>query len=111
LWGWEPVTTFEYNDEGRLVSSVSEPEFDKEQYEYFAALHEHEASIGDHGQPLEEAMSPLADPFNPDGTHTYVARPIRDWADAAIEEEQAKPQWSGENFSRARKWRVFKVSR
>lgn len=111
LWGWEPATVHEYDGTGRLVKSVTEPEWDKRQYEYMAALHEHEATIGDHGQPLDESMSPLADPFNPEGTHTYVARPIRDWADAAIEEEQQKPQWSGENFSRARKWRVFKVER
>jgi len=96
-----------------LVRSVTtrEPEWDQEQYEFFAALHEHEALVGDHGQPLDEAMSPLADPLNPDGTHTYQVRPVRDWAESAIEEAQKDPKWSGENFSRARKWRVIKVPR
>lgn len=109
LWGWVPEQRLERDERGWRI--VSEPEWDKTQYEYMAALHEHEASIGDHGQPLDEAMSPLADPFNPDGTHMYEARPIRDWAEAAIEEAQQEPKWSGENYSRARKWRVFKVPR
>lgn len=115
LWGWEPseVTVFEYDGSGRLVRSVTtvEPEWGKEQYEFMAALHEHEASIGEHGQPLDETMSPLGDPYNPDGTHTYEARPVRDWADTAIEEAQADPRWSGENYSRARKWHVIKRER
>jgi len=109
LWGAERVSRLERGDDGWRI--VEGPEFTKRDYELLAALYEHERSIGDHGQPLDEAMSPLADPLNPDGTHTYVARPIRDWADQALEDAQKDPKWSGENFSRARKWRVFKVPR
>lgn len=109
LWGWEPETRLVPDGGGWRV--VREPEFDKEQYEYLAALAEYEASIGEHGQPLEESMSPLADPMNPEGTHMYVAKPYRDWADDALERAQQDPKWSGENYSRARKWRLEKIER
>lgn len=88
-----------------------EPEFSRSDYELLAALHEYEASTGAHGQPLNEAMSVDADPLNPKGTHRYEARPARDWADDALEQAQKDPRYSGENFSAARKWRVYKVER
>lgn len=109
LWGWEPVQRLERDEDGWRI--VTEPEFDKEQYELLVALHEHEASLGDHGQPLDETTSPLADPMNPRGTHMYVAEPVKDQYDAAIEEAQRDPRYSGENHSSARKWRVRKVMR
>lgn len=107
--GWEPETRLIRDEDGWVL--VSEPEFDKEQYELHVALHEHEASLGDHGHPLDETMSPLADPMNPEGTHYYEASPVRDWHDAALEEAQRDPKWSGDNHSDARKWRVVKVMR
>lgn len=88
-----------------------EPEFDQEQYELFAALYEHEASVNELGIPLDEAMSPLADPENPDGTYEYVAFPKRDWAKQAAYEAQSDPKWQGENYTPAREWLVERVER
>lgn len=76
-----------------------------------SALKEHEASVNDYGIPLDEAMSPLADPDNPKGTHYYMAKAIRDWAEQAAHEEQQLEKWSGDNFTPARKWRVERVDR
>lgn len=76
-----------------------------------AALVEHEASLGDHGHPLDETTSILADPDNPDGTYGYEARPIRDWFEQAAHDAQSDPKWQGDNYSPARKWRVVKVER
>lgn len=109
LWGWEPEQRLERFD--GVWRIVTEPEFDKGQYELLTALYEHEATIGDHGQPLDEAMSILADPMNPIGTHKYVAVPARDWAEDALEQAQKDPRYSGENYSKARVWRVYKVER
>lgn len=88
---------------------VREPEFDKEQYELFAALHEHEAALNDLGIPLEEAMSPLADPDNPNATHVYRAKPVRDWAEQAVYDAQQDAKWKGDNFTPARKWVAEKI--
>lgn len=109
LRGWEPETRLVQGGDGWRV--VREPEFDKHQYELLAALYEHEATMGDHGHPLDEAMSIDADPLNPNGTHSYVARPARDWAKDALEQAQKDPRYSGENFSNARMWRVYKQER
>lgn len=115
LLGWEPTetTTYEYDSNGVLVSSVTvrEPEFDKEQYELLTALVEYEASLGDHGHPLEETMSPLADPDNPNGTHYYEVRPLRDWLEQAQYDAEQDPKWQGDNATPARKWRAVKVER
>ncbi|MEB4614001.1 hypothetical protein [Leucobacter sp. M11] len=88
-----------------------EPEFSKLDYELLAALDEHEETVGPHGFPLEETMTVLADPMNPNGTHRFVARPARDWADDALEQAQSDPKYSGENYSAARKWRVYREDR
>lgn len=77
----------------------------------FAALVEHEASLGAHGLPLDETMSPLADPDNPNGTHFYVATPVRDWAEQAQIDAESDPKWQGENATHARKWRTIRVDR
>lgn len=90
---------------------IREPEFDAEQYQMLAALAEYEAGLGHHGLPLEETMSPLADPDNPNGTYLYVPRVMRDWYDDAVEGMQKLPEWSGENFSRARVFTAVRVER
>lgn len=109
LWGWEPETRIVPDGDGWLV--LREPEFDKEQYELLAGLYEYEASVDDNGIPLEEAMSPLADPDHPNGTHYYRAKPIRNWADQALYDAQQDEKWQGENYTPARKWRLEKVYR
>lgn len=88
-----------------------EPEFDKEQYELLVALHDHEASLNSFGIPIDEAMSPLADPDNPNGEFVFVPKARRDWAEDAVHQEQQAEKWSGENFTPARKWFVEKVKR
>ncbi|MFF8817273.1 hypothetical protein ACF07D_04645 [Leucobacter sp. NPDC015123] len=109
LWGSEPARRIVQRGEEWVVEQ--EPEISKEDYELLAALYEYEASVDTHGFPLEESMSILADPLNPEGTHRYEARPVRNWADDALEQAEKDPRYSGENYSSARKWRVYKVDR
>lgn len=56
-----------------LVSSTPEPEFDASQYELLAALADYETDIGPHGQLISEAVSPDADPGNPDRKFRFIA--------------------------------------
>lgn len=87
-----------------------EEEFDPEQLELLAASVEFEDSLNELGIPLDEALSPLADPANPKGTHRYeVPTPSRDWSLDAL--EQAQKAYEGENYSRARKFSVVRVDR
>lgn len=75
-----------------------------------AALHEYEASLGHHGLPLEETMSPDADPDNPNGTYMYVPRVLRDWYDDAVESAAKDEKWK-DNYSSARKFSAVRVER
>ena len=89
-----------------------EPEFDAAQYELAVSLAVYEDSLNELGIPLAEAMSPLADPDNRDGKWRYsVPPPSRDWSMFALEMEQNKPEWSGDNYLRARKFGVTRVER
>lgn len=97
--------------DGDVWQIITEPEWDKDQYELMVALHEHEASLGEHGFPLDETMTVDADPLNPNRTHEFVVRPARDWLDHAMEEAQKDPRYSGENYSQARKWIPHKIER
>lgn len=97
--------------EGGGFTVEREPEFDQEQYELLAALEEYEAGLGAHGLPLEETMSPDADPANPHGKYMYVPRVMRDWYDDAVEQAEKDPKWGGDNFSRARKFSAYRVDR
>jgi hypothetical protein len=108
LWGWSPRETItEVTVEGGPARYVveRESEFDAEQYDLLAALHEYEAGLGSHGLPLEETMSPDADPGNPAAKYFYRARALRDFYVDAIEQEEK--QWE-KNPSRAR---VFTAER
>lgn len=109
FWGWEPETRIVADGAGWRLER--EPEFDKEQYELMVALHEHESSLDEYGIPLEESMSPLADPDNPAGTHFYVAKPFRNWARQAQHDAESDPKWQGENSTPARQWRVERLER
>lgn len=100
LWGWEPsvVTTYEHDDEGRLVSSTAtpEPEFNDIDLAMLAAWWEHKAETGQFGENLVEATSPDADPDNPQSTHRYVAGvakggqrlPLVNYAEKAVMDAQ-----------------------
>lgn len=62
LLGWEPRTFYHYDDDGRLVSSTVEPEWDEEQRGWLFALDDYEADLCDGcGQPLSQTMAPGAD--------------------------------------------------
>ena len=56
-------------------------------------------------------MSPDADPDNPDGKYWYHVRVMRDWHDDAVEAAQKLPEWSGENYSSARKFIAERIER
>lgn len=115
LTGWAPVNTHHHEYvEGVLVRTVveTEPEFDEQQYELAVALDLYEGTLNELGIPLDEAMSPDADPDNPNGSYRYVAaQPSRDWSIYAVEMEQRKPDWSGENYLRSRRFGVVRVER
>lgn len=62
LSGWEPaeVTTFEYDDSGRVVRQITvrEAEWDRDEEEFLVASRELEADTGPHGFLMSEAMDP-----------------------------------------------------
>ena len=93
-----------------MVVVTREPEFDQEQYQLLAALEDYEAGLGHHGLPLEETMSPEADPHNPNGSYYYEGRVRRDWYDDAVETLRNDPQWK-DNPSSARHFTAVKVER
>lgn len=104
----------EHDADGRLIRSVTErePEWDEEQLELITALSVYEAGLGPHGLPLAETMSDDADPDNPNGKYRYVAtKPRRDWYEYAVEQEQSKDQWSGDNYLHSRKFHAVRVDR
>lgn len=71
-----------------MVATVVEvePEFDAEQHAIMVALAAYEESLNELGVPRDEAMSPDADPDNPDGKYRYEATgPVRDFAVDAVE--------------------------
>lgn len=111
LSGWEPaeVTTFEYDDDGRLVGAVTErePEWSSSDRESLLALLE-ASRVGPHGHPMSEATSPLADPSNWDREYEYVVPPpALDFAqDALNKRKQAyRDQYPDKDLS-ALVWRV-----
>lgn len=117
MWGWEPreTHTHEYDDAGRLVRTVveREPEWDGESYALMAALAEveHTACSGC-GEPLEESMSPDADPDNREGTHRYeVGAPYRCFACDARERKVREFADAGGQVTQALRWPVTRVER
>jgi hypothetical protein len=82
--GWEPTTYYEYDDEGRLVSSTPEPEWDERQQAYMLALLEYEARICPGcGHPLY---------ISGDEEHNWDVEPIRCWACDAVAQARAKDE-------------------
>ncbi|GGO59137.1 hypothetical protein GCM10010910_01390 [Microbacterium nanhaiense] len=83
-----------------------EPQFDAEQHAMLAALEEYEAGLDEWGIPIEESMSPLADPGNPESRFHYEVKVRRNWAtDAVVEREQDFK----DNPSRARTFAPYRV--
>lgn len=77
LRGWEPAETHtpSYDGSGRVVSVrvERESEWTPEQVALVMGVEEYERSLGRHGQPMDEAMSPDSDPSNRNGARIYKA--------------------------------------
>lgn len=85
------MTEFVWDDAGKLTSAVTtrEPEWSQADIDLLVASRLRDDSMGVHGQPLDEAMSPLADPSNDKarwGYETYVERDFAAKAKADGEE-------------------------
>lgn len=60
--GWEPVTAYEYDDAGRMVSSRPEVEWDETERAWMLALDEYDASLCPLcGLPRSECQDPSAE--------------------------------------------------
>lgn len=114
--GWEPVeaTTYEYDDYGRLVGSVTErePEWSREDVEALIALMEAKR-VGPHGHPMDEAVSRDGDPSNPDRKWDWVVPlPTVDFPQQALDREKKRYSKSYPDAEvEALRWRVEKRER
>lgn len=62
--GWEPRTVYEYDDEGRMVSSTSEPEWDDTERAWMLALEQYRREVlcpCGCGFPAEVAQDPMTE--------------------------------------------------
>jgi hypothetical protein len=78
LEGWTPkqVTTYEHDDEGRLIKSVTvaESEWDDRERSWMLALQHYELTLCRRcNTPLAESTDPNHDPDNPDAEYHYLA--------------------------------------
>lgn len=56
--GWEPTTTYAYDENNRLISSTPEAEWSPLEAGWMLALAEYEAGLcGECGHPLEETLT------------------------------------------------------
>lgn len=58
LLGWEPTTTYAYDDAGRMIASRPEPEWDDAERSKMLALDLYEAGIGPCGHHHAETTDP-----------------------------------------------------
>lgn len=56
--GWEPVTSYEYDETGRLVSSRPEPEWGDREQTLVLALAEYRAGLCSCGDPRDVCSAP-----------------------------------------------------
>lgn len=89
FYGWEPgeVTTFEWDDDGRMIRAVTvrEPEFSEWDRMLLLADHREAHTVrGRHGVPMVEAL----DPKNQFAFE--VPLPSVDWAQKKLNEAQEK---------------------
>ncbi len=79
------MTEVVYDDAGRVSQVITrrESEWSQSDVDLMVASRLQEASIGPHGQPLDEAMSPLADPSSWDAQWGYEAYSEKDYAEKA----------------------------
>jgi hypothetical protein len=91
LGGWEPatITEYEYDDDGRLVRSITtrEPEFSDEDVALLLAHMADVRDTGRYGESLAEATSDRADPMNYDAPDRigYVVGHRVNHAEAAVD--------------------------
>ena len=114
LSGWEPleVTEYEYDEDGRLVGSVTtrEPEWSADDVNALLAFLDSKR-VGSHGHPLSESMSPDADPASRDAKYRYVVpNPSVDFAARALSNAQDayRKKYPEADMSSLR-WRVERV--
>lgn len=84
------MTEFEYDDAGRVLRAITrrEPEWSHDDVDLMVASRQLEASIGSHGQPLDEAMSPLADPSSWGAEYGYETYLEKDFAMKAKQDRE-----------------------
>lgn len=78
-----PRTFYDYDDDGRLVSSWSESEWDEEQVGWLVADERVRRLTGPNGEWLPEATSDAADPMSYSGLQYVVTEgaPFVNWAE------------------------------
>jgi hypothetical protein len=77
-----PRTFYEYDDDGRLVSSYSEPEWDEDSVTELQALEYVVRNTGPNGEWLPEATSDGADPNDYSSGFGYrPTGPFTNWAE------------------------------
>ncbi|MBB4072044.1 hypothetical protein [Canibacter oris] len=89
--GWEPseYTEFFYDGNGQLIGAKTyrEPEWCQADVSSLLAYVESQR-LGSHGQPMSEAISPLADPSNPEQAWDYEVSVYMDFAQRRLEQFQ-----------------------
>lgn len=74
--GWEPSTVYEYDEQGMLVRSTPEPEWNDGQVALLVALEEYEQGLCKRcGTALEESTDPAHDFNNPLARAVYLPAP------------------------------------
>lgn len=67
--GWEPITTYTYDDDGRLLSSQPEPEWDEDEQIWMLALNFYRKML------CKLCGGPLWECTDPKNESTYVSGP------------------------------------
>lgn len=76
-----PRTYYEYDDDGRLVSSWTESEWDQEQIDLLLADDRIRRLTGPDGEWLPDATNPAADPTEYSSGYRYIHKgPFTNWA-------------------------------
>lgn len=82
--GWEPTTYYEYDENGRLVSSTPEVEWDDEQRALVEADHVVRVNTGDNGEWLPDATDDeVGDPNSYSGVRYVASGEKTNWAEKA----------------------------
>lgn len=103
--GWEPSTTYEHDDAGRLIRSTPEAEWNDHQLALMVALEEYEAGLCKRcGTALEESTDPAHDFNNPLATAVYMpapGTPIQCHCCAALERSEQQTNQQNPQFPAA----------